>query len=110
MIVICEEYGKKYRVDPKQIKGNSARFKCKSCNHLVLVMNPDGPHDTAVVSAPLPAGLAEAGTEDSAGTEETPDDSLSDLKVSSSDTAKLKGMGLRGKMIILFFDLVCAPC
>ncbi len=29
MIVICEECGKNYRVDPEKIQGNEARFKKK---------------------------------------------------------------------------------
>ena len=37
MIVICEECGKKYRIDPAKIKGDRARFKCRSCSHLITV-------------------------------------------------------------------------
>ena len=37
MIVICEECGKKYRVDASKIKGETAKVKCRSCNHLITV-------------------------------------------------------------------------
>ena len=37
MIVICEECGKKYRIDPEKIKGDKARFKCRSCSHVITV-------------------------------------------------------------------------
>lgn len=37
MIVICEECGKKYRIDPEKIKGETARFKCRSCSHMIIV-------------------------------------------------------------------------
>jgi predicted Zn finger-like uncharacterized protein len=37
MIVICEECGKKYRVDPSKIKGKAASFKCHICSHVVMV-------------------------------------------------------------------------
>ncbi len=37
MIVICEECGKKYRIDPAKIKGEKARFKCRSCSHMITV-------------------------------------------------------------------------
>jgi len=35
MIIICEDCGKKYRIDPSKLQGRSARFKCKACNHLI---------------------------------------------------------------------------
>ena len=37
MIVICEECGKKYKIDPAKIKGEQARFKCKACSHIISV-------------------------------------------------------------------------
>ena len=40
MIIICEGCGKKYRVDPSKIKEMTARFKCKSCDHILTVTKP----------------------------------------------------------------------
>jgi predicted Zn finger-like uncharacterized protein len=40
MIVICEECGKKYRIDPLKIKRDSTRFKCTYCSHLISVRKP----------------------------------------------------------------------
>jgi predicted Zn finger-like uncharacterized protein len=40
MIVICEECGKKYRIDPSKIKGAAARFKCRVCTHMIMVSRP----------------------------------------------------------------------
>ncbi len=40
MIVICEECGKKYRIDPSKIKGTAARFKCRVCTHMITVSKP----------------------------------------------------------------------
>jgi HAMP domain-containing protein len=37
MIAICEECGQKHRLAPEIIKGPSATFKCKSCNHIITV-------------------------------------------------------------------------
>ena len=37
MIVICEECGKKYRIDPSKIRGAAARFKCRVCAHMIMV-------------------------------------------------------------------------
>ena len=41
MITTCEECGKKYRIDPEMIKGDSARFKCKACGHVITVQKPE---------------------------------------------------------------------
>ena len=37
MIVICEECGKKYRINPDKIKGKAASFKCRACARAVSV-------------------------------------------------------------------------
>ncbi len=37
LIVICEECGKKYRVDTTKIIGLAAGFNCRSCGHRILV-------------------------------------------------------------------------
>ena len=49
MIVICEECGKKYRIDPDKIKGAQASFDCKACRHRITVRKPEEE------SPPLPA-------------------------------------------------------
>ena len=41
MIVICEECGKKYKIDPAKIKGDEAKVRCKACNHVFMVKRPD---------------------------------------------------------------------
>lgn len=43
MITICEECGKKYKVDPAKIAGTEAKFKCKSCGHLITISHPPSP-------------------------------------------------------------------
>jgi len=40
MIIICEECGKKYQLDPVRIKGKEARFACKACGHLITAAKP----------------------------------------------------------------------
>lgn len=40
MIVICEECGKKYKVDESRITGAGARFKCRACNNLITITKP----------------------------------------------------------------------
>ncbi len=41
MIVICEECGKKFRIDKNRINGPTASFNCNSCQHLILVHKPE---------------------------------------------------------------------
>ncbi|MGD9045355.1 MAG: HAMP domain-containing protein [Desulfobacterales bacterium] len=54
MIVICEECGKKYRLDVSKIKGTAARFKCRVCTHMIMVSKPqsDSLATTAEDSSP----------------------------------------------------------
>ena len=47
MITICEECGKKYRIDPSKIKGAAARFKCRVCTHMIMVSKPQNRRDAA---------------------------------------------------------------
>lgn len=52
LIIICEECGKKYRVDTDKILGQVAGFSCRSCGHRILVTRPrptvsDPPDDAA---------------------------------------------------------------
>jgi methyl-accepting chemotaxis protein len=52
MEIICDECGKKYRVDETKMKGDRAKVKCKACNHVMAVTRPqaDVPN-TASLSA-----------------------------------------------------------
>ncbi|MCD4744505.1 MAG: zinc-ribbon domain-containing protein [Desulfobacteraceae bacterium] len=40
MITTCQKCGKKHRIDPEKIKGDSARFKCRSCGQVIKVYKP----------------------------------------------------------------------
>ena len=55
MIVICEECGKKYQIDPGKIRGKQARFKCKSCGNVVAVTKPEEQPAPQAPQAPPPA-------------------------------------------------------
>jgi methyl-accepting chemotaxis protein len=37
MVVICEECGLKYQIDPEKIIGDKARFNCKGCSTSIIV-------------------------------------------------------------------------
>ena len=40
MDLICDACGKKYRVDETKMKGESAKVKCKACNHIMVITKP----------------------------------------------------------------------
>ncbi|MDH4012061.1 MAG: zinc-ribbon domain-containing protein, partial [Desulfobacterales bacterium] len=40
MDIICDACGKKYRVDETKMKGESAKVKCKVCNHIMVITKP----------------------------------------------------------------------
>ncbi|HHB76467.1 MAG TPA: HAMP domain-containing protein [Desulfobulbus sp.] len=42
MLVICEDCAKKYNIDEMKIKGDSARFSCQECGHIIVVKKPSG--------------------------------------------------------------------
>ncbi len=41
MIIICEECGKKYRIDPDKIKSKEVKFQCNACSHQMIVHKPE---------------------------------------------------------------------
>jgi len=41
MLVICEDCAKKYNIDENKIKGESARFSCQECGHIIVVRKPE---------------------------------------------------------------------
>ena len=72
MIVICEECGKKYRIDASKIKGTAASFKCRVCTHMIMVSKPQAASsaDSQVDLSATDTAIAAADTEAPAETEE----------------------------------------
>jgi len=101
MIIICEECGKKYRIDPSKIKGRAASFKCRSCSHQIVVSKPAPPPEPPPESPPAePRPTLESITT-------TIDDSSADKTADADQPAaksrrRHKGLGLRAKMLLLF--------
>lgn len=69
VIVICEECGRKYRVDPERILGRAAGFSCRACGHSIRVVKPaaaavpSGPEriDTTAPEPPGPPPFRNSG-------------------------------------------------
>ena len=100
MIVICEECGKKYQIDPSKIRGQTVKTRCKACGQTIVISKPEGrppkpsPVPPAVeeeVARPTPS-VPEPKT-----IEEPPKE-----RVPVKRRAGFRGIGVRGKMLILF--------
>ena len=104
MIVICEECGKKYRIDSTKIKGAAARFKCRVCSHMIMVAKP--PSDPPAVAV-ADLGVTETVTET---VEKKTPEIGSDIEVDRvvAERAKVRParkagrFNLRTKMLLLF--------
>ncbi len=117
MIVICEECGKKYKIDPAKIKGDQARFKCKACSHVITVTKQEGVKEPDVTPDPTPA--VPSVQDDNASQEASFDDSATaspEAKPARESTArrvesrkKKTGMGLTTKVILLMLLVSLLP-
>lgn len=105
MIVICEECGKKYRIDPSKIKGAAARFKCRVCTHMIMVSKPQvAPAGSSTVDL----SVSETATEptDSGAPPAGPEiklDRAAGERIPVKPARKSGLMNLRSKMLLLFF-------
>ena len=98
MRIICEKCGKKYQIDPTIIKKKQVKTKCKVCNNIITIVNPEyeppKPPEPQLLSDDAVTMLPE----------EKSTQKPSKIKKATSRPSRLKwdGMGLRFKMIALF--------
>lgn len=106
MIVICEECGKKYRIDPTKIHGRAASFKCRECAHLIMVKKPE-----AAMPAPDAEPIEQRADEALGRTDSYAAEAPAVAKAASKTALKppvaiaskrRSGFGLRARMMILF--------
>ena len=128
MIVNCEECGTRYRLDETKIKGSSAKVKCKSCAHVMLITKPEQESGSSVtgtdtggagVEAPAAAQGPASGAEQSSsaaatGTEGARSGQSTGSAASGGDSSrrsasKQKKRGLFGLRSKMFFLFVCLP-
>ncbi len=104
MIVICEECGKKYRLDVSKIKGGAARFKCRVCTHMIMVSKPQSaPPAAAAEGLSSTETAAETAGKQASATE--PDITLDRSATERSQVRPVRRAGifnLRIKMVLLF--------
>jgi predicted Zn finger-like uncharacterized protein len=103
MIVICEDCGRKYRIDPEKIKGKAAKFSCKACGHVIVVSKP-----VAKPAEPPPPPFIEPDVD---ATASDPDAAVGPTETKPRRAKKArpprgsKRISLRTKMFFLFFLL-----
>ena len=104
MIIICEECGKKYKIDVSKIKGKAASFKCRTCAHLIMVSKPVAPPAPAAPEdSPKLDSLSEEMEGGSNATESVTVKQKSAPAVVKTKTRPRAGrFGLRTKMLLLF--------
>ena len=101
MIVFCEDCGKRYQIDPNKIKGKEAKFKCKSCNHIIEVKKPEKKGSEQPEKTPLVREKASVSEEKRLNDPEIKP-TIQPLKTFESECRKPKFIGLRTKMAIFF--------
>jgi len=104
MIVICEECGKKYRLDVSKIKGNAARFKCRVCTHMIMVSKPR-PASPAPAAAEIPATESVQEPAEKPAPAKEPDIALEQPATAQDQVRPVRKTGffnLRTKMLLLF--------
>ena len=104
MIVICEECGKKYRLDVSKIKGSAARFKCRVCTHMIMVSKPQSASPAAAAEDVSTTETA-AETAGKQASKTAPDITLDRSATERSQVRPVRKMGafnLRTKMVLLF--------
>jgi len=103
MVVICEECGKKYRIDPLKIKGRAASFKCRACTHVIVVAKPETPSPESDTSQSPKLEAATMTVDDETANEDGEDDQGPTVEGRPSPhQRKTRGIGLRAKMFLLF--------
>jgi HAMP domain-containing protein len=124
MIIICEECGKKYQIDPSRIKTASAKAKCTACGNMMTIPKPEAKPEVKPEAGPAakPAARPEPkpaepppalrptreipakGEEPPLPKEEPPPTREEKAEAKEAvPKAKKKGMGLRFKIFVLFF-------
>jgi predicted Zn finger-like uncharacterized protein len=105
MIVICEECGKKYRIDPTKMKGAEAKVRCKACSHVITISRPE----IKPPEMPSPHAAPEPSFESGSRSLPDPEPEGRDLPPAAAlpkrPGLQLKSLGLRTKMMILFLLL-----
>jgi predicted Zn finger-like uncharacterized protein len=117
MIIICEECGKKYQIDPSRIKASGAKAKCTACGNMMTITKPEAKLEAKLETKPKakppepppalrPTREIPAKGEEPPPPKEEPPSRVTEEKPEAREAlpkAMKKGMGLRFKIFLLFF-------
>lgn len=103
MIVICEECGQKYELDPSIMTRRKAKIKCKSCNFLINITNPESIKDVTAEDLMYPSEKQVRAQDltQSTASKSSPTPSMPAIKAGASQRRHI-GIGLRGQLILFF--------
>ena len=105
MILSCEDCGRQYRINTEKIRGQSARFRCKACGHVISVNKLGSVTDEALKPGRPTLTRSKRKPTDPPKQESE----VAQTAVPKVSPAKLKGIGLRGRlMLFLLVPLVLA--
>jgi predicted Zn finger-like uncharacterized protein len=105
MIVSCEDCGRQYRIQSERIRGQSARFRCKACGHIISVNKLSSVADKPLKPARSTLTLSKWKPTGPPKQESEP----AQTATPKASLTKLKGIGLRGKlMLFLLVPLILA--
>jgi HAMP domain-containing protein len=96
MIVFCEQCGKKYELDPSQIRGQNVEANCTSCNGKIKIQKSD----SELLDLEASSGAV---AEPSNTTLKFEKKRKAKKKSAVSSESKKRALGLRTKILLLFF-------
>ena len=106
MIVICDECGLKYKVDPSKIKGDTARLTCKGCSYVISVKKQELMDESSTIES---AGSTFE-TEESKTTQSLYDPTAAEkIDATVPQEKKRSGFGLTAKVILLMLLVSLVP-
>jgi len=103
MIIICEECGKKYQIDPSKIKGEGMQAKCRACGNMMAISRPE----TRPIKKQAPVRPQKEIPKRTQGEAPAPkreeEEISSKRKDKKTPRPKKRALGLRSKIFLLFF-------
>ncbi len=127
MVIICEECGKVYKLDPEKlkrsVKGSSTKIKCRICEHVIhLTLNDDNTFTTDSVKPEVQddqvfENISDSESDENQNNEESDEQITENIaeRIDASENVKIKDekkkkekrkkqfvFGIRSKMLLMF--------
>ncbi|MCF8024674.1 MAG: zinc-ribbon domain-containing protein, partial [Desulfobacteraceae bacterium] len=100
MIVICEECGTKYQIDPSRIQAERVKTRCSACGNTIIINKPEDISQSSPNSQPEQEKIAADQLSSSSGS----GSEYKSPEITEKETKpQKKGLRLKTKIFILFF-------